>query len=75
MGWWEESLSSAFFEEEKTRYAAALLRFVLALRREPDAQFDEVFQRVVAETGVPEEQFRKFLEARAEIWSRVTTRG
>lgn len=67
-------MGERFFEEERTRYASALLRFVLALRREPEVDSEETLQRVVEETGVPEMQFRKFVEARADIWGRVTSR-
>ncbi len=62
-------------EGERPRYAAALLRLLLALRREPEASVEELIQRVIEETGVEAASFRAFLAARAEIVAHVAVRG
>ena len=47
-------------ETENPRHAAAVLRVVLAMKRDPRAEVDEVLARVIQETGVEPRAFRAF---------------
>lgn len=62
-------------QDARRRFAGAMLRVVLALKREPDADLEEVMQRVMSETGVDEDDFRRFLTCHAEVMTRVSGRG
>ena len=63
-----------YAEGEPARFAAAMLRLVLALKRRPEADPNEVIEQIIELTGVEPRAFRQFLAAHMEVMSRVTPR-
>ncbi len=68
------AMGKRFAEGERIRYAAAMLRVVLALKRDPDGEVEEIVERVIGETGVDEVLFRSFLTSHTESMARVVSR-
>lgn len=52
------------------RFAAVMLRVVLALKRDPEATVDSVLNRVITETGVNGAAFREFFALHMNVVTR-----
>lgn len=60
--------------KDRPRLAAAMLRVVLELRREPDADLEELIARVIDETGIDAAELRRFITSHGEVMARVAGR-
>jgi hypothetical protein len=58
-------------EGDRAGFAAAMLRVVLALKREPNSDLEELVERAIGETGVDAGRFRRFLATHSRVMART----